>query len=124
MINTTRDNIPTNSATRRTKREQRLEARKTLRIEATLSTQSGRTLRATTINLSAHGVELISPVDLPPATMCEISFVSEAGLQPQRVTAHACVVRCERAAGGYRLGLLLSAASPRAKDILQCLVDC
>jgi hypothetical protein len=123
MFDTSRDSIPTNSATP-ARRDQRLEARKTLRIEATVTTQSGRSLQATTMNISAHGVELISPVDLPPATMCEVSFVSEAGLQPQRVTAHACVVRCERAAGGYRLGLLLSASSPRANDILQCLVNC
>jgi hypothetical protein len=124
MFDTSRDNVPTNSAPTSSRRDQRLEIRKTLRIEATVSTQSGRSFRATTINISAHGVELISPVDLPPATMCELSFVSEAGLQPQRVTAHACVVRCGRAAGGYRLGLLLSASSPRANDILQCLVNC
>jgi hypothetical protein len=40
------------------------------------------------------------------------------------VRAHACVVRARREGNGYRIGMLLSAATPRAVDLLECLVNC
>jgi hypothetical protein len=106
------------------RREQRLEPRKTLRLNATLLPRGGRALRVTIVNLSKHGVELISLIELPPATPCRLRFTSTAGLRPQVVRAHACVVRARREGNGYRIGMLLSAATPRAVDLLECLVNC
>jgi hypothetical protein len=104
-------------------RELRLEPRKNLHLGATLWPRGGRAMRATIVNLSKHGVELICPVDLRPTTTCRLRFTSTAGLRPQVVRANACVVRCRREGHGYRIGMFLSAATPRANDLLECLVN-
>ncbi|MGM9486743.1 PilZ domain-containing protein [Ideonella sp. YS5] len=105
------------------RREQRLEPRKAVQLSAVVQPRGGRAIRATIVNLSKHGVELICLVDLRPATTCRLRFTSTAGLQPQVVRAHACVVRSRREGSGYRIGLLLSAATPRANDLLECLAS-
>jgi hypothetical protein len=105
-------------------RDQRLEPRKALHLNATLLPRGGRAIRATIVNLSKHGVELICLSELRPATTCRLRFTSTAGLRPQVVRANACVVRASREGNGYRVGLLLSAATPRANDLLECLVNC
>ncbi len=106
------------------RREQRLEPRKAMHLNATLLPRGGRAMRATIVNLSKHGVELICLTELRPATTCRLRFTSTAGLRPQVVRANACVVRARRDGNGYRVGLLLSAATPRAGDLLECLVNC
>jgi hypothetical protein len=105
------------------RREQRLEPRKAVQLSAVLLPHGGRAIRATIVNLSKHGVEVICLVDLRPATKCRLRFTSSAGPQPQVVRAHACVVRSCREGSGYRIGLLLSAATPRANDLLEYLAN-
>jgi hypothetical protein len=95
-----------------------------MHLNATLLPRGGRAVRATIVNLSKHGVELICLTELRPATHCRLRFTSTAGLRPQVVRANACVVRARREGNGYRIGMLLSAATPRAVDLLECLVNC
>jgi hypothetical protein len=107
-----------------TTREQRSEPRKPLRVSATLQVPDGGALQATTINLSAHGMDLACSAALRPAMRCEVSFGLPVDGGLRLLTLQACVVRSQPMVDGHDLGLHFLGPPQRAQELIEYYVCC
>ncbi|MFZ5547833.1 MAG: PilZ domain-containing protein [Pseudomonadota bacterium] len=108
-----------------TSREQRSEPRKALSVAATVQPLGGVPLLATTVNLSAHGIDLLCDTPLRPATRCEMSFGLPVDGEQRPVTLQACVVRSQPAEdGGHDLGLVFLGTPQRLQSLIEFYVCC
>lgn len=105
-----------------TTREQRSEPRKPLCVTATLQVPGAGPLQATTVNLSAHGMDLRASAGLRPAMRCEVSFglPVDGGLRLLRLQA--CVVRSQSMPDGHDLGVLFLGPPQRAQELIEYFV--
>lgn len=106
-----------------TSREQRSEPRKALCVTASVQPQGGMPLRATTVNLSAHGIDLLCDTPLRPATRCELSFGLPVDGESRPITLQACVVRCQAVEEDvHDLGLVFLGTPQRVQALIEFFV--
>ncbi|MEK8033673.1 PilZ domain-containing protein [Ideonella sp. DXS29W] len=117
-------NVDPVSATHRlpVTRELRAEPRRALSTQATVFIVDGPTVDADTTNISAHGVDLCSCVELPPATRCELAFNLPIDGEPRSVHVQACVVRSEARGGAFSAGLVFFGMPDRTRELLELFV--
>jgi hypothetical protein len=107
-----------------TTREQRSEPRKPLRVAVTLQVPDGGALQASTVNLSAHGMDLVCSAALRPAMRCEVSFGLPVDGGLRLLTLQACVVRSQPSPDGHDLGLHFLGPPQRAQELIEYYVCC
>lgn len=109
-------------ASRPSPRDQRSEPRKDLCVEATICPIDGRAILATTTNVSAHGIDLSSSLELRPSTRCEVAFALPVGDEWRAVKLQACVVRSAAREDDYSLGLVFFGMPERTKELLELFI--
>ncbi|HEX5683140.1 MAG TPA: PilZ domain-containing protein [Ideonella sp.] len=100
----------------------RSEPRKPLCAAAAVVPASGAAIQATTANVSVHGVDLISEIELRPATRCEVAFSLPIAGQMRPVQLQACVVRSTPGVDNFSLGLVFFGMPPRTQELLESFV--
>lgn len=100
-------------------REQRSEPRKPLSVAATVLPAGGHPLLARTVNLSAHGIDLLCDTPLRPATRCELSFELPVDGELRPLTLQGCVVRSQPVVDGHDLGLIFLGTPQRLQALIE-----
>ena len=115
-------NIGQAQAAARAVRDQRSEPRRELCVQATICPVDGPAIVATTTNVSAHGVDLSCPVELRPATRCDVAFALPDGNQWHALKLQGCVVRSSRREDDYSLGLVFFGMPARTQELLELFI--
>ena len=103
-------------------REQRSEPRKDLCVTVTVFPAGESPIVATSTNVSAHGMDLSSAIELRPATRCEVEFALPVDDQMRPLRLQACVVRSSVLSGEFSLGLVFFGMPERTQQLLELFI--
>jgi hypothetical protein len=109
------ESVPRHVATR----EQRSEPRKDLFVTVTVFPAGEAAVVATSTNVSAHGMDLSSAVELRPSTRCEVEFALPVDGQTRLLRLQACVVRSAALTDEFSLGLVFFGMPERTQELLE-----
>lgn len=97
--------------------ERRAHKRLPLRSRALIGVPGNAAIRCQTVDFSAAGLGILSPIKLTPGEECCAFFTLELNEQLAPISTQAKVVNCVKFEEGYRVGLRLCIAD-RATRIL------
>lgn len=100
-------------------REQRSEPRKDLCVNVTVFPAGESAIMATSTNVSAHGMDLSSAIELRPSTRCEVEFALPVDGQVRILRIQACVVRSATLSDEFSLGLVFFGMPERTQELLE-----
>jgi hypothetical protein len=100
-------------------REQRSEPRKELCVNVAVFPVGEPAIVATSTNVSAHGMDLSSAIELRPATRCEVEFALPIDGQRRLLRIQACVVRSTALTDEFSLGLVFFGMPQRTQELLE-----
>jgi hypothetical protein len=95
-----------------TDRDQRRYPRKMFRQQASLGLPGQGIITGYTLDISMHGLSVLSPISLKVGEVCSVRFNIVINGQTVRVAGAGKVANCSCAGDGFRIGMHFKAQDP------------